>query len=158
MNIVVKMSDAQAVSDPGTVLVTYSLGSCIAVALYDPFARIGGLLHYQLPTSTLDPQRAKSNPMMFADTGVALLLEQLAALGADWKRLRVKLAGAAQIMDPNGTFNIGRRNHAAIRKVLWQNGLLIDAEDIGGILPRNVYLNIADGKMVSESTQATLSL
>ena len=78
MQIVVTVSDARVSADPADVLVTYSLGSCIAVAAYDPVARCGGLLHYQLPTSTLDAGRARENPCMFADTGMARLLDGLA--------------------------------------------------------------------------------
>jgi chemotaxis protein CheD len=156
--IVVYMSDAKVSADANAVLATYSLGSCIAVALYDPIAHIGGLLHFQLPSSTLDPQRAKQNPAMFADSGMDNLLKQLTALGAQAKRLKVKLAGAAQILDDGGMFNIGRRNHAAIRKLLWQHGLFIDGEDIGGNRPRNVYLNVASGEVTSKSEETTLAL
>ncbi len=152
------MADAKVERDPSAVVATYSLGSCIAVAVYDPVAHVGGMLHYQLPTSTLDPDRAKQNPMMFADTGIELLLKSIFELGAQPKRLKVKLAGAAQILDDKGTFNIGRRNHAAIRKVLWQHGLLIDGEDIGGTVPRNLYLHIADGTVISKSKEREITL
>src|SRR5688572_20268017 len=87
--VVVHMSDAKVSADPSAVLATYSLGSCIAVALYDPVAQVAGMLHYQLPTSTLDPARAQQNPMMFADSGMQALLDQLERLGAQVKRLKV---------------------------------------------------------------------
>ncbi len=151
LTIVVNMSDARVSADPRAILATYSLGSCIAVALYDPVARVGGLLHCQLPSSTLDPERAKQNPMMFADSGMQAILEELTALGAQTKRLKVKLAGAAQMLDDGGVFNIGRRNHAAIRKLLWQHGLFIDGEDVGGSKPRNVYLSLSDGAVTCRS-------
>lgn len=153
MNIVVNISDAQASKQPQDVLVTYSLGSCIGVSVYDPVAKVGGMLHYQLPTSTLDTQRSRNNPNMFADTGMEQLLKQVEQLGANKKRLKVKLAGGAQMLNDAGLFNIGRRNHAAIRKVLWQHGLFVDGEDVGGSTPRNFYLHIADGTVVSK-TQA----
>src|SRR2546421_135298 len=108
--IVVNISDAQVTADPRAVIATYSLGSCIAVALYDPQAKVGGMLHYQLPTSSLDPARAGMKPAMFADTGMKSLLAALKACGAHPKRLKVKLAGGAQMLDDNGVFNIGRRN------------------------------------------------
>jgi chemotaxis protein CheD len=145
VNVTVGISDAKVSNSGEAVLATYSLGSCIGVSLYDPTHRIGGLLHYQLPTSDLDKAKAQANPMMFADTGLARLLDKLAALGADPKRLSVTLAGGAQILDDANLFNIGRRNHAAIRKLLWQRGLLIAHEEIGGDAPRNMYLRIADG-------------
>jgi chemotaxis protein CheD len=145
VNLVVSVSDLRTSADPADTLVTYSLGSCIGVAAYDPVAHIGALLHFQLPSASLDAGRAVKNPLMFADSGVQCLLEQVAALGGQKKRLRIKLAGAAQMLNDNNLFNIGRRNHAAVRKVLWQHGLFIDGEDIGGTTPRNVYLTIADG-------------
>jgi chemotaxis protein CheD len=147
VTITVSVSDARASNDPADVLATYSLGSCIGVALYDSAAHIGGLLHFQLPSSTIDPARSVQNPLMFADTGMAHLLAAVEKMGANKRRLKVKLGGAAQMLNDNNLFNIGRRNHAAIRKVLWQHGLLIDGEDIGGNVPRNMYLNLADGSV-----------
>lgn len=145
MNVVVNVSDARSSADSQVVLTTYSLGSCIGVALYDPVAHVGGMLHFQLPSSSIDPQRAAQNPLMFADTGMERLLAQMAALGGQKRRMRVKLAGGAQMLNDGELFNIGRRNHAAIRKVLWQHGLFIDGENVGGSSPRNMYLAVADG-------------
>jgi chemotaxis protein CheD len=144
-HIFVNISDAKVSTDAGAVLATYSLGSCIGVALHDPLAQVAGMLHYQLPTSSLDVDRAKHNPLMFADTGMKHLLGEMEAQGAHKSRLRVALAGAAQILDDAGLFDIGRRNHAAIREILAQHGLPIAAEDCGGTEPRNLYLNVADG-------------
>jgi chemotaxis protein CheD len=158
VNIVVNVSDARVSQDPDDVLVTYSLGSCIAVSLYDPIARCGGMLHYQLPTSTLDASRAQANPCMFADTGMAALLAELAALGATPRRLQVKLAGGAEILDDHGVFSIGKRNHTAIRKILWQRGLLLAAERVGGNEPRTLYLHVADGTTVVKSRGQTATL
>jgi chemotaxis protein CheD len=148
VQVTVSISDARVSCDPQHVLATYALGSCIGVAVYDPVTHAGGMLHFQLPTSTLDSAAGRKNPLMFADTGMDYLLQQMAGLGAQTRRLRVTLAGAAQILNDSGLFNIGRRNHAAIRKLLWQKGLLVEREDIGGESPRNLYLNIADGAVL----------
>lgn len=145
MTIVVNMSDAKVARDPDATLATYSLGSCIGVSLYDPVAKVGGMLHYQLPAASLDADKAKANPCMFADTGMQYLLDEMARHGADKRRLKVKLAGAAQMLNDNSMFSIGKRNHAAIRKILWQCGLFIDAEHVGGTTPRHLYLGVADG-------------
>ena len=154
MNVIVNVSDAKTSTDPGDVISTYSLGSCIGVTLYDPVTHVGGMLHFQLPTSTLDPARAKQRPLMFADTGMECLIRELEGKGAQKRRLKVKLAGAAQILDDHNLFNIGRRNHAAIRKILWQQGMFVDGEDVGGSSPRNLYLTIADGT-VTVKTQGS---
>ena len=158
MLVVVTVADAKASAAEADVLVTYSLGSCVGVALYDPAMRVAGMLHYQLPASSLDPDRARQNPMMFADTGMEWLLRAMEALGAQRRRMKVKLAGAAQILDDAGLFNIGKRNHGAIRKLLWQQGMFIDAEAIGGSSPRTMYLSVADGVVTVKSQQRTQEL
>ena len=145
--LIVNVSDAKVSSNPEEVLMTYSLGSCIGVCLYDPVTHIGGILHYQLPNSDMDPNRAKERPCMFADTGMKNIIKQLVELGANEKRLNVKVAGAAAIATGPKGFDIGKRNHMAIRKLTWSNGMFIDAEDVGGNSPRNMYLNIADGSV-----------
>ncbi len=158
MNIVVTVSDARVSRDPDDTLVTYSLGSCIAVAAYDPVARCGGLLHYQLPSSALDASRASQNPCMFADTGMKHLLAQLQTTGAHKSRLKVKLAGGAEMFDDQGIFCIGRRNHTAIRKILWQHGLLLSAEQVGGSEPRTLYLRLDDGSTIIKARGESIPL
>jgi len=149
---IVHVSDAKVSNDPDDVLTTYSLGSCIAVCLYDPPTHIGGMLHYQLPDSKQDPERAKTKPLMFADTGMKILVDELASMGANKKRMQIKIAGgAAMDTGPKG-FDIGKRNHLAIRKILWKNGMFIDAEDVGGNSPRNMYMNMADGAVTVRSS------
>ena len=148
----VNISDAKVSQNPGDILATYSLGSCIAVSLYDPTVCAGGMLHYQLPDSKMDPQRASEKPLMFADTGMQILVEKLLAFGVNKKRVQVKIAGgAAMDIGPKG-FDIGKRNYLAIRKILWKQGMFIDAEDIGGSSPRNMYLNIETGEVTVRST------
>ncbi|HVT88097.1 MAG TPA: chemotaxis protein CheD [Tepidisphaeraceae bacterium] len=149
--IVVGVSDAKASNDPQDTLVTYSLGSCIGVTLYDPQAKVAGLLHFQLPSSTADVQRSAEKPLMFADTGMNWLLKETTRLGADKRRFRVRLAGAAQMLNDSGVFDIGRRNHTAIRKIMWQLGMFIEAEQVGGDAPRTLILNVNDGSLIIKS-------
>lgn len=158
MQITVGVSDAKASRNGEDVIATYSLGSCIGVALYDPILKIAGLLHFQLPTSTLDANRAAQNPCMFADSGMNELLRQMASLGADKKRLKARIAGGARMLNDATTFDIGKRNHTAIRKVLWQHGLFLDKEDCGGTAPRTLYLKVDDGSLLMKSggTQTNL--
>jgi chemotaxis protein CheD len=149
--IVIDISDAKVSSGTDDVLTTYSLGSCIGVALYDPVAHIGGLLHYQLPNSSIDKPKAEKFPFMFADTGMNILLKKLMSMGAGHKRLNVKIAGGATMSTGPQGFDIGKRNYLAIRKVLWKHGMFIDAEDVGGNSPRNLYLNMGDGSVTVRS-------
>ncbi len=156
--IIVNVSDAKVSNKLVDVLATYSLGSCIGVCLYDPAVNIGGMLHYQLPSSKADAERAKERPLMFADTGMEILIDKMLAMGANKKRMQVKIAGGATMdAGPNG-FDIGKRNHLAIKKILWQNRLFIDAEDVGGTSPRNMYMNIDDGAVTIRTNSLEKSL
>jgi chemotaxis protein CheD len=143
--IIIGISDANVSNNPEDILETHSLGSCIAVCLYDPTTTTGGMLHYQLPNSTMNPSRAKQNPLMFADTGMNYIIDKMIKMGINIKSTQIKIAGGASMESgPNG-FDIGKRNYLAIKKILWQHRMFIDAEDIGGSSPRNMYLDIADG-------------
>ncbi len=156
--VIISVGDAKVSGEPKDVLATYSLGSCIAVCLYDPGTHIGGMLHYQLPNSTMDPDRATERPFMFADTGMKLLVDRLTSMGAKKKRMNVKIAGGATMDTGPKGFDIGKRNHLALRKIMWQNGMFIDAEDIGGTMPRNMYMNMADGNVTIRSNSLEKSL
>ncbi len=145
MQHIVGVADMKVSSHPEDVLVTYSLGSCIGMTVYDPALRIGGMLHCMLPLSKIDQDKARANPAMFADTGVSLLLKQLSDRGEERRRLIVKLAGAAELLDAKGLFKIGERNYTIARKVLWKNDILIAAEDVGGSKARTMSLQIATG-------------
>lgn len=143
--LVVGIADCAVSNDPNATIVTYALGSCIAVTMYDPLSRTGALLHIILPESQINPEKAVQNPWMFADTGVPKMLERVLAAGADRRRLVVRLAGGAQVLDPQGTFNIGKRNTIATRKLLWKAGLLLAGEAVGGEISRTVRLVLDSG-------------
>jgi len=145
--LVVGVGDGQVTSDPDHTLVTYALGSCIAVLIHDPVTHVGGLLHFMLPESSIDAAKAEKNPHMFADTGIPLLFRSAYKLGAHKKRLRVGVFGGAQVMDDNSLFNIGKRNHAALRKIFWKAGVFIHKEAVGGTTARTVRLEVSTGKM-----------
>jgi chemotaxis protein CheD len=156
--LIVNVSDAKASSEVSDSIITYSLGSCIAVSLYDPGIKAGAMLHFQLPESVMDPAKAAGNPFMFADSGINAVFNMMLSLGAAKKRIQVKIAGgAAMATGPKG-FDIGKRNHLAIRKILWKNGMFIEGEDVGGEVPRNLYLNIADGVVIVKAGGAEKAL
>lgn len=146
MNIIAGVSDMKVSKDPNSVLVTYSLGSCIGIAVFDPVARVGGLLHYMLPESSLDSVKAASNPFMFADTGIPRLFKSIYELGGVKRRMRVIMVGGSQILDQKGFFNIGKRNEMAARKLFHRNNVVVDFADTGGNSNRTIRLAINDGK------------
>ncbi len=156
-NVTVGISDAKISSDPDGVLVTHALGSCIGVTVYDPGKRIGGLLHFQLPQSRGYEKTEPSNPFKYADTGFDIMYEKVLSLGAHKSRIEIKLAGGAQRETPGkDSFNIGKRNFAAIRQLLWKKGLFIKNQEVGGTIPRTVYLDIGDGKFTIKSQGKTV--
>jgi len=138
-------------NNPEDVLVTFSLGSCVGLVLYDPVLKVGGMIHCMLPLSKIDPQKAQTNPCMFTDTGIPTLIQAVLNLGANKKRLVAKVAGAASPLDDKGMFKIGERNYTVLRKVLWKNDILIAAEDVGGTVARTLYLFLDSGRTVVRS-------
>jgi len=152
MNIIVSVADMKVTKNPEDTLITYSLGSCIGVTIYDPFVKVGGLLHFMLPDSQIDLQKAQKNPWMFADTGIPSLFKEAYKLGAEKQRIEVKVAGGSQIMDGPGFFNIGKRNYMALQKIFRMNGVLVSAADVGGNGNRTVTVEISSGRVLVKSS------
>lgn len=144
--IVVGVADLQFSSTPRTELITYALGSCIAVIVWDSTTHISGLLHYMLPDSSSSTAKARARPAMFCDTGVPRLFRGLVSRGADRDSLVVKIAGGGQIDDTSGVFDIGRRNTVAVRNLLNRAGVYVAVWDVGGKKPRTVRLEVDTGQ------------
>lgn len=155
MQIVVGVSEWAISVSPQDMLVTYSLGSCLGLALYDPEVGVGGLLHAMMPVSTLDPVRARTQPAMFVDTGVGTLLTELFRLGARRGSLVATVAGGASQITGGQTFRIGQRNHTVLRRMLWKNDILIAAEDVGGTRSRTIFLDMSTGRTLVKSDGLT---
>lgn len=143
---VVGVGDAFVSRDPDSVLVTYALGSCVAVAIHDPVVQVGGLLHFMLPESKGFQVQSPPVPFKFADTGIPLLFHEAYRLGAEKSRLVVRVAGGAQVLDEDGVFNIGKRNLVAMRKIFWRAGVMIQSEAVGGAISRTVRLEVGTGR------------
>ncbi len=156
--ITVDIADIKVSNDPTATLITYALGSCIAVALYEPTRHVGGMIHYMLPLSTVSPDKAKESPAMFADTGIPLLFERMYALGCKKSDLVVKVIGGGQIYDDNNTFEIGQRNYMVLRKMFWKVGVLISAEDVGGKKSRTTRLHVGTGLVTVRSSGTEVPL
>ncbi len=135
MNVItVGIGGLEVTADPGSVLITHGLGSCIAVIVYDPKRKIGGMLHFQLPTASLSPERAAASPGTFADSGIPLLFERLYALGCQ------------------------KRNITIMRKIFWKAQVLVSAEDLGGSRSRTVRLFVDTGQVTVQSGSAVAPL
>ncbi len=138
-------------NDAGVELVTYSLGSCLGVTVYDPLKKVGGLLHLMLPDSSIDPVKAQTVPFMFVDTGVPRLFQAFFKFGGERWQVVIKVVGGAQFLDPERRFNIGERNIQALEGLLTHNGLTMHARDLGGFNSRTVRFNVATGEVVIQS-------
>ena len=152
MKIIVGIADMKVAKNPEDTLITYSLGSCIGVTIYDPLIKVGGLLHFMLPDSRIDPQKAQRNPWVFADTGIPSLFKEAYKLGADKQRMEVKVVGGSQIMDGAGFFNIGKKNYMSLRKIFRTNGILVSAENVGGNGNRTVSIELSSGRVLLKTS------
>jgi chemotaxis protein CheD len=144
---IVGVADMKIADAPGDVIVTHALGSCLGVAAYDPHSHVGGMLHVMLPQSSINPEKAAVNPYMFVDSGLPAFFHRLYDAGGVKGRLVVKVAGGSNVQAMSeDRFAIGKRNHVLLRKIFWQNNILIAAEDVGGTKPRTMYLEIGTGR------------
>jgi chemotaxis protein CheD len=145
--IVLGVGEYGATAQKGEVIRTIGLGSCIAVVCHEPIAGIAGMIHIALPDSSISQVQPVPKLGYYADTGLPAFFESMGRVG--WRkgvgRLSVKLAGGASILDPNGTFNIGKRNLLAIKRILWGLGLGPIAEDVGGNHSRTVTIAAETG-------------
>ncbi len=147
--IMVGMAEIKICTTPGGVLVALGLGSCIGVCAFDASAGVAGLAHIVLPNSggqTITPGK-------FADTAIPLLFEKLQQEGASPKRIRVALAGGAQLFNYNGTntrLEIGARNIEAVRAELHNRNARLIASDLGGNTGRTVHF-YTTGKITVKS-------
>jgi chemotaxis protein CheD len=157
---IVGVADMKISTQPGDQLVTYALGSCLGIAIYDPVVHVGGLLHVMLPLSTIDPAKATQNPSMFVDTGVPQLFIESYKAGAQKQRLVVKVAGGASVHgnEAEDHFQIGKRNFVMLRKLLWKNGVLLQAHDVGGTHSRTMTLDLDTGTVTLKLPTGTVTL
>lgn len=151
---VIGIAEMAVSANPDDILVTYALGSCLGIALWDPRARVGGLLHAMLPTAELDRERARANPERFVDTGVPALFRACYRLGAEKSRIVVRVAGGARMVGTSGadTFQTGKRNLLMFKKLLWKNGVLLKGEDTGDSLSRTVTLDLTSGEFLVKTS------
>jgi len=143
----VGLGEMRVSNDPSEVLIAFGLGSCLGIGMYDPVAKVGGMIHVVLPEqkSGNDPNIGK-----FVDTGIPLLLQKVVAKGGIQSRLIVRMAGGANMLvSPglSGIFEIGTRNITKATEVFKELKIKIQKEEVGGQVGRTVRLYISDGRM-----------
>ncbi len=146
--VVIGVGDMAVSNNANVTLSTYALGSCVGVVAYDPVVKAAGILHLMLPESKLSAEKAASQPAMFADTGLPLLFNALFGLRADFKRIRLFIAGGASVINGADPFRIGDRNITAVKKFLISCPCTVTGHDIAGTINRTVHLDVNTG-MVS---------
>lgn len=147
---IVNISDMKLSADREDVIVTYSLGSCLGVTVYDPKAGIGAMVHCLLPHAGAARDKARANPYMFVNTGVAMMVRKLMDRGAEKRRIIFKAAGGANMRGDN-LFSTGARNFEALGKLLSRNSVTLAASNVGGTIPRTIFLHLDTGRVVVRS-------
>lgn len=146
MNSQIGMAQYLVLKAPG-VIRSSGLGSCIGIALYDPFSRVGGLAHAMLPKHR--PGR-DDNKGKYVDTAIDAMLAEMETMGCSRQNIVAKLAGGAQMFpdqDKTGKIPVGEKNIAAAKEYLKQLGIPIVAEDVGGNSGRTIELYCDDGTL-----------
>ena len=143
--LVVGIADMKMASREG-MLITYALGSCIGICLYDPVLRLAALVHVMLP---LNMDTGRKSPLKYADSGIRETLKQMEARGAKRSRITAKIAGGARMFDVpgNGSLgNIGQRNIESVHMTLKREGVKLLKEDVGGSVARTLLFDAATGQ------------
>lgn len=144
----INIAEMKISSVPDDVLVAPNLGSCLGIAIFDKVKKIGGMIHCLLPLSSADPEKAKKNPSMYVDSGFKYLLDSIMSQGSNKKDIVIVAAGGANINDDNNIFEIGKRNHTVLKKILWKNGMVLKSEHVGDHFSRTLSLEIASGRTI----------
>jgi len=150
--IVVGISDLN-IAQNGDVLVTYALGSCVGICLYDSISKVAGLSHVMLPKIS-DFSDSKLVREKFADTAIEILLQKMLSNGAMKVRIRAKIAGGAQMFNNLNNVSlasIGERNVNAVKQELFRLRIPVVAEDTGKNYGRTVFFDANDGVMKIKS-------
>ena len=142
--IFVSVADLRQTKAPNAVISTLGLGSCLGVTCYDPFRKIGAMVHAMLPDSERHRQ-ASPNVPMYLDLAVPALVESVVALGADLRQLEYKVFGGAQILQSNDYFSIGRQNVEMMKTLADRYRLKVVAWQVGGQSNRSIDLHLRDG-------------
>ncbi len=146
--LIVGIGELAVSNHPGDVIVTHALGSCVAVCVFDRASSVAGMLHFLLPESRINRERARAQPAVFADSGIPLLFQTAYQHGLDKRRAVVTLVGGAEVSQAAGVaFRTGLRNALAAKSILWRNGVFVSAEEVGGTRARTVHLPVADGRL-----------
>ncbi|HVP05651.1 MAG TPA: chemotaxis protein CheD [Dehalococcoidia bacterium] len=152
----ISLGELKVSADPAAILACLGLGSCVAIAAYDPHRRLAGMAHCVLPAS--ERGHGEQRPARYVDRAVPLLVQEMERQGSSRRRLIIKMVGGARVLRGRGfesVTNVGQQNVQAAREAFQRLGLKLSGEDIGGDFGRTVRLYVEDGR-VEISTIQTL--
>ena len=155
--ITVGIADMKMAQGNG-MLITYALGSCIGICLYDQKIKLASLIHIMLP---LNMEPGRKNTMKYADTGIRETLKIMESKGALRSRITAKIAGGAKMFEVSGASaigNVGLRNAQASKAKLKQLGIPLLAEDTGLNYGRTVELYPATGEFYIKAVGKKLKI
>jgi chemotaxis protein CheD len=155
--LVVGLGEIQISKEHDMVLACLGLGSCIGIIAYDPFVKVGAMVHVVLPLGEDAP--SEKAPAKYANHAIPHMLREMEKMGVIKNRLVVKIVGGAKIISSipaNSVLNIGIRNIEAVKNLLDGHRLIIKAEDIGGFLGRSVWLDISTGVTKVKTSQSEI--
>ena len=124
------------------------VGSCVAVCLWIRPRASAACCTSSGPTRSSIRNGPERSPACFADTGVQLLFDQAAQMGAVKGRCKVRLVGGAEIADREQADRWAKRNLLAVRSVLWRSGVFLDGEEVGGTKARRATLTVSNGEVL----------
>ncbi len=148
--LIVGIADMKMSQNAGE-LITYALGSCIGICLFDPAVKVCALIHIMLPLN-MEPQRTST--FKYADTAIPQTLKEMEQKGASRMRITAKIAGGASMfaVDPkNPMSNIGKRNIDSVTMCLRRDRIKILAQDVGGEKARTMSVDVATGGVLLKS-------
>lgn len=141
--ITIGIADMKMAQNSG-MLITYALGSCIGICLYDQKIKLGALVHIMLP---LNMEPGRKNTMKYADTGIRETLKMMESKGASRSRITAKIAGGAKMFEIKGgsLSNIGQRNIESVHNTLKREGVKLLKEEVGGTIARTLLFDVGTG-------------
>ena len=147
--LIVGIADIK-MAQKGERLITYALGSCIGICLYDPQIKLAAMVHIMLP---INMEAGRKNTFKYADTGIRETLNQMVAKGAMKERITAKIAGGARMFEVNGGTlgSIGQRNSESVHQVLRRENIRLLWEDVGGKVARTMEFDSATGNGIIRS-------
>lgn len=140
----VYLTPGQYLATARPVTIKTILGSCVAVCLWDPQRRIGGLNHYLLPSCGINEQP----DARYGTVAIPALFDDVLRLGADRTRLRVAVIGGARPLSTPGKLAVGDSNVALALAMLRERGVRVGRQETGGPCGRKVLFSCADGTLI----------